>query len=130
MVKVCKSYQRVSIDSRRRQDCRLYFWWKDSMLLAKCMQELYRHGQFHFEVEYIVMDPGYTEKHRKEIEENAKILNIPIRIFETNIFDSVFHITEEVLVTCAPECVVVICILMHKVWDVIRLPWVIIMMMC
>ena len=67
---------------------------KDSMLLAKCMQELYRHGQFHFEVEYIVMDPGYTEKHRKEIEENAKILNIPIRIFETNIFDSVFHITE------------------------------------
>ena len=34
---------------------------KDSMLLAKCMQELYRHVQFHFEVEYIVMDPGYTE---------------------------------------------------------------------
>ena len=67
---------------------------KDSMLLAKCMQQLYRHGQFHFEVEYLVMDPGYTEEHRKEIEENAKMLNIPIRIFETNIFDSVFHITE------------------------------------
>ena len=67
---------------------------KDSMLLAKCMQELYRHGQFKFDVEYIVMDPGYTTEHRKLIEENAKTLNIPIKFFTSNIFDSVFNIKE------------------------------------
>lgn len=67
---------------------------KDSMLLAKCMQELYRHGQFHFDVEFIVMNPGYTEEHRLLIEKNAAILNIPIHVFESDIFDSVFNVSE------------------------------------
>lgn len=67
---------------------------KDSMLLAKCMQELYRHGQFHFDVEFIVMDPGYTAEHRKLIEDNAQLLNIPVHIFESTIFDSVFQTQE------------------------------------
>lgn len=67
---------------------------KDSFLLAKCMQELKRHGKLNFELEFIVMDPGYTEKNRKQIEENAKKLNIPIKIFESNIFDVVTNVTE------------------------------------
>lgn len=60
---------------------------KDSMLLAKCMQELKRHGQVEYDVEYLVMDPGYHPKNRKQIEENAKKLNIPIHIFESDIFE-------------------------------------------
>lgn len=60
---------------------------KDSMLLAKLMQELHRHSEFNFELVFLVMDPGYNVENRKKIEENAKLLNIPIIIFETNIFD-------------------------------------------
>ena len=65
---------------------------KDSFLLAKCIQELIRHGKFPFTAHYVVMDPGYNEKNRKQIEENAKIMNIPIEIFESNIFNSVASI--------------------------------------
>ena len=65
---------------------------KDSFLLAKCMQELIRHGKFPFTAHYVVMDPGYNEVNRKLIEENAKKLNVPIEIFESNIFDSVASI--------------------------------------
>lgn len=65
---------------------------KDSFLLAKCIQELTRHGQIKFSAQYVVMDPGYNEFNRKKIEENARLLNIPIEIFETNIFASVEHI--------------------------------------
>ena len=67
---------------------------KDSFLRAKCMQELYNHGKQNFTVRYVVMDPGYNEANRKLIEENAKRLNVPIEIFETDIFDSVASITE------------------------------------
>ena len=67
---------------------------KDSFLLAKCMQELFRHGRKNFEVEYVVMDPGYNKENRHLIEENAKLLNVPIKIFESDIFDSVASITE------------------------------------
>ena len=67
---------------------------KDSFLLAKCMQELYRHGKQNFTLEFVVMDPGYNKVNRKLIEDNAKLLNIPIKIFETDIFDSVASITE------------------------------------
>ncbi len=59
---------------------------KDSMLLAKCFQELKRHGQMKFELEFIVMNPGYNENNAAKIYENAKILNIPIKMFDTNIF--------------------------------------------
>ncbi len=59
---------------------------KDSFLLAKCMQELSRHGQFAFGLEFIVMDPGYTPENRSLIERNAEILDIPVRIFESDIF--------------------------------------------
>ena len=62
---------------------------KDSFLLAKCIQELIRHGKFPFTAHYVVMDPGYNDYNRSFIEDNAKILNIPIEIFESDIFDVV-----------------------------------------
>ena len=62
---------------------------KDSFLLAKLIQELQRHGKVKFNVRYVVMDPGYNEYNRSFIEDNAKILNVPIEIFESNIFDIV-----------------------------------------
>ena len=62
---------------------------KDSFLLAKCIQELQRHGKINFEAKYVVMDPGYNEYNRKMIEENAVKLNVPIEIFESNIYNIV-----------------------------------------
>ena len=58
---------------------------KDSMLMAKLFQELKKHNKFPFEVEYLVMDPGYSELNRKLIEQNAKMMGIPIKIFESDI---------------------------------------------
>ncbi len=60
---------------------------KDSMLLAKLMQMLCRYSDFPFEVKYLVMDPGYNKENRRKIEENASLLDIPITIFETDIFE-------------------------------------------
>lgn len=60
---------------------------KDSMLLAKLIQQLHKFSEVPFEAEYIVMDPGYNKINREKIESNAKKLQVPIKIFETNIFD-------------------------------------------
>jgi tRNA(Ile)-lysidine synthase TilS/MesJ len=60
---------------------------KDSFLLAKCMQELVRHGKVKFEACYVCMNPGYNDKNRELIISNAKRLNIPLEMFESNIFD-------------------------------------------
>ena len=62
---------------------------KDSMLLAKCMQEILRHGKMEFGLKFIVMDPGYHPANRQLIEENAALMGIPIHIFESDIFNSV-----------------------------------------
>lgn len=62
---------------------------KDSFLLAKCIQELQRHGKIKFDARYIVMDPGYNDYNRDFIIDNAKILNVPIEMFESDIFDVV-----------------------------------------
>lgn len=59
---------------------------KDSMLLAKCMQELQKHGDTSFELEFIVMNPGYKEKVKNKIIENAERLHIPIHMFSTDVF--------------------------------------------
>ena len=59
---------------------------KDSFLLAKCMQELQAHGKFKFDLKFIVMDPGYKEENKEQIIKNAELLNIPITLFESNIF--------------------------------------------
>ena len=74
---------------------------KDSMLMAKCFQELKLHNKFEFEVKFLVMDPGYSEANRKVIEENAKSLNIPITIFESDIFESVFTVEKSPCYLCA-----------------------------
>jgi len=74
---------------------------KDSFLLAKCFQELKRHKKVNFEVEYVVMDPGYNEKNRKHIEEMAQVLNIPIKIFESDIFEIVENIEKSPCYLCA-----------------------------
>ena len=60
---------------------------KDSMLLAKCMQQLQRHSNVPFELVFLVMDPGYNKENRKLIEENSKLLNIPVHIFDSDIFE-------------------------------------------
>lgn len=67
---------------------------KDSFLLAKCMQEIQKHGKMKFELTFLVMDPGYTEKNREQIVSNAKKMNIPIQIFTSNIFKVVTKETE------------------------------------
>lgn len=74
---------------------------KDSMLLAKCMQELKRHGQIPFEVQFLVMDPGYNAENRASIEKNAAHLQVPIHIFESNIYDTVFQIAKSPCYLCA-----------------------------
>ncbi|MCQ2513656.1 MAG: tRNA 2-thiocytidine biosynthesis protein TtcA [Ruminococcus sp.] len=60
---------------------------KDSMLLAMLMKHLQKYSEVEFDVEYIVMDPGYNKVNRQKIESNAELLNIPIKVFETDIFD-------------------------------------------
>src|SRR5574344_1109565 len=60
---------------------------KDSFLLAKCMQELHLHGKVPFDLKFIVMDPGYKQDNLDKIINNAKLLNIPINIFKSNIFN-------------------------------------------
>ena len=74
---------------------------KDSMLLAKCMQEIKRHRQMEFELVFIVMDPGYNEINRQKIIDNAKLLNIPITIFDSNIFQVVEKIDDHPCYLCA-----------------------------
>ena len=59
---------------------------KDSMLLAKLMQQLHRHSEVPFELVFLVMDPGYNSENRKRIEENAERLHVPITIFESDVF--------------------------------------------
>ena len=74
---------------------------KDSFLLAKCIQELARHGKVKFNARYVVMDPGYNEYNRSFIEDNAKTLNIPIEIFESDIFDVVEKTDKSPCYLCA-----------------------------
>ena len=74
---------------------------KDSMLMAMLFRELKRHDKFPFELEFIVMDPGYSEPNRLAIEENSRLLGIPIHIFETRIFDAVYKIDKSPCYLCA-----------------------------
>ena len=74
---------------------------KDSMLMAKLFQELQRHNRFPFEVTFLVMDPGYSKENRQIIENNAKKLNIPLTIFESDIFEAVLHVEKSPCYLCA-----------------------------
>jgi tRNA(Ile)-lysidine synthase TilS/MesJ len=74
---------------------------KDSMLMAKCLQHLQKYSDVPFDVEYLVMNPGYNEINKQKIIENAEILGLPIKMFETQIFDIVADIDESPCYLCA-----------------------------
>ena len=74
---------------------------KDSFLMAKCLQEVQRHGRIPFTLSFIVMDPGYHPQNRRLIEENAKLMNIPVHIFDTDIFDAVASMDHDPCYMCA-----------------------------
>lgn len=74
---------------------------KDSMLMAKLFQEIKRHNKFDFELVFLVMDPGYSEVNRLVIEKNARMLGVPITIFETQIFDAVYDVKPSPCYLCA-----------------------------
>lgn len=74
---------------------------KDSMLMAKLFQELQRHRKFPFELVFLVMDPGYSPQNRQIIENNAKLLGIPITVFETTIFEAVYEVEKSPCYLCA-----------------------------
>lgn len=74
---------------------------KDSMLMAKLFQELARHGKKNFEVVYLVMNPGYNEINYQTIQDNAKLLNVPITVFTSEIFDIVADVGDSPCYLCA-----------------------------
>ncbi|MDO5125428.1 MAG: ATP-binding protein [Ruminococcus sp.] len=74
---------------------------KDSMLLAKCMQHLQKYSDMKFELEFIVMDPGYNPENRQRIIDNAKLMNIPIKMFEARIFNYVVGLEKNPCYMCA-----------------------------
>lgn len=74
---------------------------KDSMLMAKCFQELKKHGKQNFEVVFMCMNPGYNEANKQKIIDNAELLNIPLEMFETDIYDRVEKIEDSPCYLCA-----------------------------
>ena len=68
---------------------------KDSFLLAKCIQELIRHGKFPFKAHYVVMNPGYSKKHKEDILKLSEKLNIPIEMFDSDIFAVTTKVAED-----------------------------------
>lgn len=74
---------------------------KDSMLMAKLFQELKRHNKFPFELVFLVMDPGYSPPNRTQIERNAAIMEVPLTVFESDIFDSVVNVDKSPCYLCA-----------------------------
>jgi len=74
---------------------------KDTMLLAKCIQIIHRFSETPFEAEYICMDPGYNQVNRKRIEQNAELLDIPIKFFESDIFEIVEDMDDNPCYMCA-----------------------------
>ena len=101
---------------------------KDSMLMAKLFQELQRYSKYPFEVEYLVMDPGYSPENRHVIEENARKLRSRYT-FSSQISLTLYTMWRNHPVICAPVCVVDIYIILLRNWGVIRSPWGITMMM-
>ena len=97
-IKALKTYQLVN-EGDRVAVC--ISGGKDSMLMAKLFQELKRYSEVNFEVEYLVMDPGYNADNRRIIEDNARALGIPVTIFETDIFESVYNVEKSPCYLCA-----------------------------
>ena len=97
-IKALKTYQLVN-EGDRVAVC--ISGGKDSMLMAKLFQELKRYSEVNFEVKYLVMDPGYNADNRRIIEDNARGLGIPVTIFETDIFESVYNVEKSPCYLCA-----------------------------
>ena len=74
---------------------------KDSMLMAKCFQELKKHRKMNFDLVFLSMNPGYNDKNAKKVIDNAKLLNIPLTVFNTNIFEAVDRIDDHPCYICA-----------------------------
>ena len=74
---------------------------KDSMLLAKCMQQLHRHSEIPFDLEFLVMDPGYRPANRELILKNAALMELPVHIFDSPIFQVVADIPKSPCYLCA-----------------------------
>ena len=74
---------------------------KDSFLLAKCIEEIKKHGKYPFEAHYVCMNPGYNDKNKKLILENAKKLNIDLEMFESDIFEIVDNVEKSPCYLCA-----------------------------
>ena len=74
---------------------------KDSMLMAKLFQEIKKHNKFEFDLVFLVMDPGYSPENREIVERNARLLNIPITVFKTDIFENVYNIQRSPCYVCA-----------------------------
>ena len=97
-IKALKTYQLVN-EGDRVAVC--ISGGKDSMLMAKLFQELKRYSEVNFEVKYLVMDPGYNADNRRIIEDNARALGIPVTVFETDIFESVYNVEKSPCYLCA-----------------------------
>ena len=97
-IKALKTYQLVN-EGDRVAVC--ISGGKDSMMMAKLFQELKRYSEVNFEVKYLVMDPGYNADNRRIIEDNARALGIPVTIFETDIFESVYNVEKSPCYLCA-----------------------------
>lgn len=74
---------------------------KDSMLMAKCFQEIQKHGDMKFDLVFLCMNPGYNEFNKQKILKNSEILNIPLTMFETDIFERVTKIEDNPCYLCA-----------------------------
>lgn len=74
---------------------------KDSMVMAKCFQELKRHGKDNFELRFLVMDPGYNAENLQKIMENAGIMDIPVEVFRSDIFDVAYASEDSPCYLCA-----------------------------
>lgn len=99
--KFCKAINKYDLISPNDKIAVCISGGKDSMLMAKLFQELKRHNKFHFELVFLVMNPGYNQKNIEKIQKNAQIMNIPITIFETNIFENVYYIDKSPCYICA-----------------------------
>ena len=97
-VKAIKEYQLIN-DGDKIAVC--MSGGKDSFLMAKLFQEYHKYSKENFDLKFVVMDPGYNEQNRNIIEENAARLNIPIEIFNSNIFESVYNVEKSPCYLCA-----------------------------
>ncbi len=96
--KACKNYELIKDGDHI---CVCISGGKDSMLMAKLFQEIQRHRQVEFKLTFLVMDPGYSEVNRKLIESNAKLLDIPVVFYESDIFDTVDTVDKNPCYLCA-----------------------------